>query len=117
MKSINKHLENISTISGPTGLDFSITSLKDIKSILSGKSSLVKIDPTYCDHNVFREVLEIDNNLAFKIEQHFWQNKSTDGIENIEGFSQEILGRFNEYFRITAANKANSADAKSRAAD
>jgi len=107
LKSINKHLENISTIAGPTGLDFSITSLKDIKSILSGKSSLVKIDPTYCGHDVFREVLEIDNNLAFEIERHFWQNKSVDGIENIEGFSQEISARFNEFFRITPANNAN----------
>ncbi len=97
--------------------DFSITSLKDIKSILSGQNSLVKIDPTYCGHDVFREVLEIDNNLAFKIEQHFWQNKSVDGIENIEGFSKEILSRFNEFFRITPANKANSADVKSRSAD
>ena len=117
LKSINKHLEAISNIAGPTGLDFSITSLKDIKSILSGESSFVKIDPVSCDHTVFREVLEIDYNLAFKIEQHFWQHKSFEGIENIEGFSQEILDRFNKYFKMTSANKDNSADAKSNATD
>ena len=117
IKSINNHLENISNIAGPTGLDFSITSLKDIKSILSGEGSFVKIDPMYCDHKVFREVLEIDSNLAFKIEQHFWHHKSSEGIENIEGFSQEILNRFKNYFILTSANKANSADAKDRAAD
>ena len=124
LKSINKHLEAISNIAGPTGLDFSITSLKDIKSILSGESSFVKIDPVSCDHTVFREVLEIDYNLAFKIEQHFWQHKSFEGIENIEGFSQEILDRFwshfwNDFWNDfrTVANKDNSADAKSNATD
>ncbi len=117
IKSINKHLENISTIAGPTGLDFSITSLKNIKSILSDKSSFVKIDPVYCDHTVFREVMEIDDNLAFKIEQHFWQNKSFEGIENIEGVSQEILYKFKKYFKTTSANKPDSADAKNSTAD
>jgi len=101
LKSIDKHLENISNIAGPTGLDFSITALKDIKSILSGESSFVKIDPVLCDHTVFKEVLEIDSKLAFNIEQHFWNNKSFEGIENIEGLSKEILERINKYFKKT----------------
>lgn len=101
LKTINEHLKNISNISGPTGLDLSVTSLKDIKCILSGENSFVKIDPTNCDYTVFMEVLEIDEEIAYKIEQHYMDNKSSEGIEKIDGVSDQILDNLRKYFKTT----------------
>ncbi|MCX5818779.1 MAG: ATP-binding protein [Deltaproteobacteria bacterium] len=99
VKDLNKHMKYISNVAGPTGLDFSVTTLRDLKSIFTGGDSFSKIDPISCDYTVFKEVLQIDTDLSFRLSQHFWQNKSIDGIEKIEGISEEIIAKFRKYFR------------------
>jgi hypothetical protein len=99
MKDLNKHMKHISTVAGPTGLDFSVSTLRDLKSIFTGEESFSKIDPAYCDFTVFKEVLQIDTDLSCQLEQHFWQNRSIDGLEKIEGMSEEIITKIRKYFR------------------
>lgn len=98
MKNLNKHIEHISKMAGPTGLDFSVTTLRDLKSIFTGEESFTKIDPIYCDHTVFKEVLQIDRDLSFLLERHFWQHKTIEGLEELEGMSEEIITKFKKYF-------------------
>jgi hypothetical protein len=99
MKDLNKHMKYISNVAGPTGLDFSVTTLRDLKSIFTGGDSFSKIDPISCDYTVFKEVLQIDTDLSFQLAQHFWQNQSIEGLEKIKGISEEIITKFRKYFR------------------
>lgn len=99
MSNLNKHIGHISNMAGPTGLDFSVTTLRDLKSIFTGEDSFTKIDPQYCDHAVFKEVLQIDNDLSYLLERHFWQDKSVEGIGEFEGMSEEIFKKFKKYFK------------------
>ena len=47
LKKLNDHIAQISSIAAPTGLDISISTLRNLKHIISGKDSFVKIDPMY----------------------------------------------------------------------
>ena len=103
IKKLNSHLENLSSISAPTGLDISITSLRSLKHIISGKGSFDKFDPRYCPESIFREILKINHDLAYKLEWHFRENDSADGIEKLEGMNDEIMSVFKECFINTGS--------------
>jgi hypothetical protein len=82
----------------PTGLDISISTLRNLKHIISGKDSFVKIDPMYCDYQVFKEVLQIDIQLAFLLETHFLEKKLVEDLSHLNGMTEEILNRFKQHF-------------------
>lgn len=98
IKRLTGKLEEISSISSPTGLDISIGSLRSLKYIISGKGSFDKFNPQYCPGDIFREVLKIDHDLAYKLEWHFRENKNCKDLDKIEGVTEEIIENFKEYF-------------------
>lgn len=98
IKKITSHLKDISSISSPTGLDISITTLRSLQYIISGQGSFEKIDPQYCPDDTFREVLKVDRELAYKLEWHFRENKGSNGIEDIEGMTDDVIKKFKEFF-------------------
>jgi hypothetical protein len=52
------------------------------------------------DGQVFAEILGIDISLAWKIAQHFWDNRSIDGLEENEGVTPELIERIRENFLV-----------------
>lgn len=94
VKRLNSHIEKISTISSPTGLDISRSSLRAIKHIVTGEGGFDKIDPNYCREDVFMEVLQISRDVANRLEEHFWNNDNTKDIEEIEGINEDMLKKF-----------------------
>lgn len=98
IQTLSKHLGKLSSISSSTGLDISISSLRSLRYIISGQGSFDKFDPKYCPESIFREVLKIDHELAYKLEWHFREHKDCNGIEKIEGMTEEIIKVFKEYF-------------------
>lgn len=98
LQKLNKHIEQISNIAAPTGLDISISTLRNLKHIISGKDSFTKIDPLCADYQVFKEVLEIDIKLAFLLETHFLEKKSVEDLPHLNGMTEEILNRFKQHF-------------------
>lgn len=98
LKSLNSNLEEIKTISGPTGLDLSYSTLINLQAIFQGTNKFKKIDPNWLSHRVFMEVLEIDIDLALKLQQFFRYDSGQKKISEIEGMSDEIYKRFTMLF-------------------
>lgn len=76
VKRLNTQLEKISNISSSTGLDLSRSTLRALKHIVTGDGSFDKIDLQYCHEDVFMEVLQINRELASKLEWHFRTKKN-----------------------------------------
>ena len=98
LQKLNTNIERISNIVAPTGLDISITTLRNLKHIMDGKNSFTKIDPLYADFQIFKEVLEIDIHLAMHIAMHFSQEKTFEDLLQVDGMTEKILNRFKQYF-------------------
>ena len=99
-KRVGDILNKFSTLGGATGLDLSITTLRNIQRILNQQDDLEKISP-YCDGSVFEEVLGIDVHLAYRISDFFrWYQNSEKSIMDIEGITEEIVEKLKRHFRI-----------------
>jgi DNA-directed RNA polymerase subunit L len=96
----NKFLENISRLSAPTGLNLSISTLRNIKRIIAGDENFEKIDALQNSHLVFQEVLGINCEMALRIWSYFhWPNKEKS-LSDIEGMTDELLNRIKRHFSI-----------------
>lgn len=98
-KRVGDTLNKLSTLGGATGLDLSITTLRNIQKILNQQDDLEKISPYY-DGRVFEEVLGIDIDLAYRISDFFRYQNSEKSIMDIEGITEEIVERLKRHFRI-----------------
>lgn len=99
MKKLSDLLKDISSISGPTGLDLSITTLRNLKHILKNTETYEKINPLYCSHEIFQEVLGVDATTAFNIRNHFWGENKIESISEINGMTEEKIELFKKHFR------------------
>lgn len=98
-KRVGDILNKFSTLGGATGLDLSITTLRNIQRILNQQDDLEKISPYY-DGSVFEEVLGIDVHLAYRISDFFRYPNSEKSIMDIEGITEEIVEKLKRHFRI-----------------
>jgi hypothetical protein len=99
VKKLCDLLGNLTSISGPTGLDLSVTTIRNLKHVLKNSDRFEKIDPSYCSHEVFQEVLSVDATTAFDIKNHFWGENKVDEIDKIKGMTKEKVELFKKYFR------------------
>ena len=93
-------LDRFSTLGGATGLDLSITTLRNIQKILNNKNDFEKISPYNVDYRVFQEVLGVDVHLAARISDFFWHNDPPKSMNDIEGIDEEIINKIEKYFDI-----------------
>ncbi len=100
IKNLNRSIESLLTIAGSSGLDLSITTLRNIKNIISGDGNLEKVDPNSKDSRLFQEVLNIDENLAYKLEMYFSYYSEAQKLEEIENITPEIIEELRKHFRI-----------------
>jgi hypothetical protein len=99
LSKTNNHLSIISSISGATGLDISIPTLKNLGHILKGDGKIEKIDPNGRRAEAFKELLGVDDNLAYTLQCHF-MSIGRVRLEEIEGMTQELIQKFKELFFI-----------------
>ncbi|MCG8085509.1 MAG: ATP-binding protein [Candidatus Thiodiazotropha taylori] len=98
VEELNENLKELTRISGPTGLNISVTALNNIESLLESGKDLKKIDPEDCDWKMFKEILCIRDNIAISLEryfQYYWRNKS---LLEVDGIDEEIISRLKEKF-------------------
>lgn len=103
IKTLNRSIDEFKTIAGSTGLDLSLTTLKNLKNIYLGNGDLEKIDPDNCDYHVFKEVLGIDYQLAHDLDIYFSYTRHTSPekkLEDVKGITPEIIEKLKEYFII-----------------
>jgi hypothetical protein len=72
LQQINKNLAALTRLAGPTGLGLSVRSLRNLKALHGTAPHFQKLNPVTSDVAVFREVLQIDFQLASRLTHHFW---------------------------------------------
>jgi hypothetical protein len=95
----NNHLSIISSISGATGLDISMPTLKNISHILKDDGKIERIDPNGRRAEAFKELLGVDDNLAYELQCHFMTIGRVK-LEEIDGMTEELIQEFKKYFFI-----------------
>ncbi len=100
IKNLKRQIEPLKFLIAPTGLSLSYTTLRNLKHLLQQSSRFEPLDPKGKDGQVFAEILGIDISLAWKIAQHFWDNRSTDGLDENEGVTPELIEKIRENFLV-----------------
>ena len=100
IKKLNNGIEAIKNISGDTGLNLSITTLRNLRKINSKKEEFEKIDPENKSYKVFKELLKIDRGLALKLQSYFRFYNPETRLEDLEGMTTEIIIKLRKHFII-----------------
>jgi hypothetical protein len=116
LKDIAKHLEEISKfknnintisnvltilarISGASGLDLSLTSLRNLKHIYEREGNLEPINLKNCDFQIIAEYFGISNTLAMDIYEWIHYNHNNQALENIEGITQDLKMQIEQHMK------------------
>ncbi|MXX38124.1 MAG: ATP-binding protein [Gemmatimonadetes bacterium] len=95
-----RSLDRLTSIAGATGLDLSITTLRNLRHVLAGGNEMEKINPRGLDYRVFREVLGIDVQLAARLADFFWRDDEEADLRQIEGVTDELLEKIRKWFLV-----------------
>ena len=98
IKKEGRSLDRLTSLTGATGLDLSITTLKNLRHVLAGGNEMEKINPRGLDYRVFREVLGIDVHLALRLEGFFRRDDQEADLREIEGVTDELLEKIRKWF-------------------
>lgn len=108
LKDIAKHLEEISSfknnintisnvltslarISGSSGLDLSLTTLRNLKNIYEKEGKLTPINLKNCDFEIIAEYFEIEYSLAMDIYEWIHCNQNNEPLESIQGLTKDLI--------------------------
>jgi hypothetical protein len=83
-----------------TGLSLSIPTLRNLKRLMEGSEHFEKIDPAYCGHNVFMEVLGVEINMAFRLRDLFSGWHQDKKLQDLDGMTEDLLGKIRRYFLV-----------------
>ncbi len=100
ISKLNSKIEPLQSIAGSSGLDLSITTLRNLRNIISGDGNLEKINTTYCSSILFQEVLNIDEDLADDLEIHFGGYNRGQSLEEVKNITPEIIAEIKKYFIV-----------------
>ena len=93
-------LDRLTSLAGATGLDLSITTLKNLRHVLADGNEMERIAPWGLDYRVFREVLGIDFHLATRLEGFFRRDNEETDLKEIEGVTDELLEKIRRWFLV-----------------
>lgn len=100
VQKLRTGIEALGAIAGATGLDISVTTLKNISHIARGEERLEKINPYGQNFRVFKEVLGVDHTMAFRLRTYFRRAEEGQTLEQIEGITPEIIERIKLHFAV-----------------
>jgi hypothetical protein len=69
VEKISDQMESLGTLGGGTGLHLSVTTLRNLRHLLTG--NFEKIPARFCRRDVFEEVLGVDVNISSRLENFF----------------------------------------------
>lgn len=97
---IEKCLQSLQTIAGPTGLDLSFSTWRNVGQITKTEVAVAQIDPEGCDFHVFQEVLGVDINLAVSLRHHFNTRSPASNLDTLKGLDHATKEKLKKYFRV-----------------
>lgn len=96
LNAANETLKDIASIGGATGLDLSVRTVKNLRHLLARDGQIERIPASGVPWQVFAEVLDIDRQLAQRIE---WAIRWSQGrLDDLEGMTPEIANRARSAF-------------------
>lgn len=98
LKNIADVTKAIALIASPTGLNLSVTTIENLRHVFNQDEEIEKINPLYCNPNVFSEVLELDQETAWRLNDYFGGHSEAESIQEIPGVSAETLKLFERHF-------------------
>lgn len=90
LASIKSHLENIANIAAPTGLRFSVSTIRDLSETFGLNPKTTKFLAHRCSYNELMEILEIDLKLAHRLYMLF-THRQGNSLDEVEGITDEII--------------------------
>ncbi|MEE9337628.1 MAG: hypothetical protein V3U87_06075 [Methylococcaceae bacterium] len=100
IEKLGEYTEEISRIADPSGLSLSVTTLNNLHALSKGNDVIKKLDPSYCDYRIFKEVLEINDEIAFKLDHFFRFNQRNENLQDIEGLDKVLIEKIEKRFII-----------------
>ena len=98
---LNNRLSEIESIAGATGIDLSVTTLRNLMHIISRDNQIEKINPGKCNLEVFSEVLGVDDEVAYKLELLFCEGIDKEkNLSDIKGMTPELIELFKKHFKF-----------------
>jgi hypothetical protein len=98
VKELNRHVKEISYITSQTGLDLSITTIRNLKHLISGEEEIEKISPIGSDYRTFVEVLRVDRQMASRLQSFFWNRSESKKLKEVEGMTDELIEEIKKHF-------------------
>ena len=98
IRKLNVNMERLTSIAGPTGLALSVSSLKNLKHVISRDEQIEKLNPVALGYDAFMEILGVDVETACRLSDFFYQGNQCDGLDAIEGLTQETMQEVRERF-------------------
>lgn len=99
VKQLNVKVDKISWIAGHTGLDISVTSLRNLMHLQAGDGQIEKIDIHTASYGTLEEILSINFDMAWTISNHF-RNENSGGLSSIKGMTEELAEKIMKYFLL-----------------
>lgn len=104
VSKLNNHISQIVPIAGPTGLDLSVSSVRNLHRVVAGDKQLYKINPSYQSYRVFIEVLSVDFHMACRLEDFFRRGNRSQGLGDVENMTEDLARRIDECFELTESS-------------
>ena len=98
IKELNRHVKVISSLTSDTGLDLSITTVRNLKHLIAQEGQLEKINPAGCGYRAFMEVLGIGSGMALRLHSFFWRDNPRKGLSELQGMTEELMEKIEQYF-------------------
>lgn len=102
LEKIESHMDSLKKISTPTGLNISVTALRNIKRMMENENGFEKINPDFCSPKLFEEVLGVDSKMSHQLYTYFsfYNFQSAKKLEEIEDISDDLLLKMKLCFDI-----------------
>ena len=79
----------------------SITSTRELASILGQSPTFRRLDPTGLGPKVFQEVLGVDIDIARELSSHFWDTNSINELSELENVDQDLIDQIRLFFIVS----------------
>jgi hypothetical protein len=96
---LNVNIEELTSIAGGTGLNLSLPTIRNLRSIQSGDDRVEKINPNGLAASAFKEVLGVDDELAYRLHVHFRWSRNEE-LSEISGITEELIQKIKDAFII-----------------
>ncbi len=100
LSKANNALQGFRPISGATGLDLSIPTLVNLSKILKNDDSFQYINIEKCYYDVISEVLNVDQEMAYRIYTYYNGNIESR-LEDIPGMTEELLEKIKKHTKAS----------------